>query len=280
MLRLLESTPCESSALDAQRAEVAPMAERPTSWYSPIRATADFTIALTLLVITAPVIALAAVGVRATSRGPAFYRQKRMGLRGKVFWIYKLRSMYEYCESQSGPRWSSKGDPRVTPLGRFLRRTHIDELPQLWNILRGDMSLVGPRPERPEFLEKLENSVPRYRERLRVRPGVTGLAQVQLPPDSDVDDVRRKQAYDLYYIDAMNPWLDLRILLSTPLKICSLPYPVLSAIFALPKESMVQRCYLDARIDRPHKNAPKGIDGFKAKDNGVPVDAIARVQPA
>src|SRR5205814_291249 len=114
--------------------------------------------------------------VRITSRGPAFYTQTRLGLRGRTFTIYKLRSMYEYCENHSGPLWSSKDDPRVTPLGRFIRRTHIDELPQLWNILRGDMSLIGPRPERPEFLPKLETIVPRYRERLRVRPGVTGLA--------------------------------------------------------------------------------------------------------
>jgi lipopolysaccharide/colanic/teichoic acid biosynthesis glycosyltransferase len=204
-----------------------------------------------LLTLTAPVIVLAAVLVRLTSRGPALYKQTRLGLNGREYTIYKLRSMYSECEKHSGPLWCAKGDARITPVGRFIRRTHIDELPQLWNILRGDMSLIGPRPERPEFLAKLEASIPRYKERLRVRPGVTGLAQVQLPPDADLHDVRRKQAYDLYYIAAMNPWLDLRILLSTPLKVCGVPYTALRTIFFMPTEATVQAAIERRRRPRP-----------------------------
>src|SRR5205823_316253 len=112
-------------------------------------------------------------------------------------------------------RWSIPGDPRVTLIGQVLRRTHLDELPQLLNVLRGDMSLIGPRPERPEFLPELEAAFPRYRDRLAVRPGVTGLAQVQLPADSDLDSVREKLRHDLYYIQHLGPWLDLRILICT-----------------------------------------------------------------
>jgi len=212
-------------------------------WYPPVRATVEFVVALTLLILTAPLMVAAALLVRLTSRGPAFYTQTRLGQGGRQFRIYKLRTMYQDSERDTGPKWCAKGDPRVTPVGRFLRRTHLDELPQLWNILRGDMSLIGPRPERPEFLPKLEQAIPRYRQRLRIRPGVTGFAQVQLPPDSDLVDVRRKQAYDVYYIAAMSPLLDLRILLSTPLKVLGVPYAVLGRLFAMPSEADVESFY-------------------------------------
>src|SRR5439155_12868491 len=114
--------------------------------------------------------------VKLTSRGPALYTQTRLGRNGRPFTIYKLRTMQHRCESLTGARWSTPGDPRITPVGRFLRKTHLDELPQLWNVLRGDMALVGPRPERPEFVPQLEQAVPHYRDRLLVRPGVSGLA--------------------------------------------------------------------------------------------------------
>lgn len=203
-------------------------------WYRPCRFAVEMMLVSVLALLAAPVILVVVVLVRLTSRGPAFYTQTRLGLNGRHYTIFKIRSMYHQSEDASGPCWSSRRDPRITPLGRILRRTHIDELPQLWNILRGDMSLVGPRPERPEFLPKLEDSIPRYRERLRVRPGVTGLAQVQLPADIDVGDVRRKQAYDLYYIAEMSPWLDLRIIVCTPLKMCGVPYWALRTMFAMP----------------------------------------------
>jgi lipopolysaccharide/colanic/teichoic acid biosynthesis glycosyltransferase len=161
--------------------------------------------------------------VKLTSRGPALYSQVRLGKNGRPFRIYKIRTMAHNCEDRSGARWSTPGDPRVTAVGRVLRATHLDELPQLWNILRGDMSLVGPRPERPEFVVKLEKGIPQYRDRLQVRPGVTGLAQVQLPPDSDLDSVRRKVACDLTYIGNLGAWLDVCILTVTVLHLFGIP---------------------------------------------------------
>jgi lipopolysaccharide/colanic/teichoic acid biosynthesis glycosyltransferase len=187
----------------------------PHASYLRGRAVIEFTAALALAILASPVVLLAAVLVRLTSKGPAFYSQTRIGRNGKLFTIYKIRTMVHECESLTGPRWAMPEDPRVTRVGQFLRRTHLDELPQLFNVLRGDMSLIGPRPERPEFVPKLERAVPRYRQRLAIRPGITGLAQVHLPPDTDVESVRRKLAYDLYYIQNMNVWLDVRILAAT-----------------------------------------------------------------
>jgi lipopolysaccharide/colanic/teichoic acid biosynthesis glycosyltransferase len=196
-----------------------------------------------LAVFAAPVIGLGALLVKLTSRGPAFYTQIRLGRHGRSYTIYKLRSMRHNCEKDSGPCWSKKGDTRVTPVGRFLRRTHIDELPQLWNVLRGDMSLVGPRPERPEFVPHLEEAMPFYRSRLLVRPGVTGLAQVQLPPDTDLASVRRKLAYDLYYVRYRNPWLDFRLLLATALHLVGIPHALLGKLLCLPGGRVIEQAY-------------------------------------
>ncbi len=171
----------------------------PAGWYPSLKFGLDFVSALLLLILALPVMVLAMALTRLTSRGPALYQQERVGLNGRRFMIFKIRTMVVDAELRTGPQWSTRNDPRITPLGRFLRRTHLDELPQLWNVLRGEMSLVGPRPERPEFVVQLERAIPRYSDRLLVRPGVTGLAQVQLPPDSDLASVRRKLACDLYY---------------------------------------------------------------------------------
>src|SRR5438105_2868040 len=219
-----------------------------STWYDPWKAAFEFVAALLMLIVAAPLIALSALLVKLTSRGPAFYTQTRMGRDGKPYTIYKLRSMAHDCEKDSGPCWSRAGDSRVTPLGRFLRRTHLDELPQLWNVLRGDMSLVGPRPERPEFIPALERSIPHYRDRLSVRPGVTGLAQVQLPADTDVASVRRKLAYDLYYVRCCNPWLDLRIILCTGLHVLGVPYHTLRKLFLMPSLDKVEHAYRNARV--------------------------------
>jgi lipopolysaccharide/colanic/teichoic acid biosynthesis glycosyltransferase len=175
----------------------------------------DIAAAAVLCLLVGPVIAAAAALVKLTSRGPAFYSQTRLGKDGQPFTIWKLRTMIHNCESLTGPRWAIPGDPRVTWIGRVLRTLHLDELPQLLNVLRGEMSLIGPRPERPEFVPELERAFPVYRERLNVRPGVSGLAQLQLPPDTDLESVRRKLMYDLYYIQNISPSLDLRILLGT-----------------------------------------------------------------
>jgi lipopolysaccharide/colanic/teichoic acid biosynthesis glycosyltransferase len=142
----------------------------------------------------------------------------------------------------SGPAWSTAGDPRVFPVGRLLRRTHIDELPQLWNILRGDMSLLGPRPERPEFVPQLEKVLPCYRRRLSVLPGLTGLAQVHLPPDSDLESVRRKLAFDLYFVRRRSLWLDARIVAATFCKLI-LPTGVPHRLLGFPTQATVDDAY-------------------------------------
>jgi lipopolysaccharide/colanic/teichoic acid biosynthesis glycosyltransferase len=213
------------------------------SWYVNFKFLAEFTFALTLLIITAPLLLLAAVLVKLTSRGPVFYSQVRLGRFGQPFTIYMLRTMHHNCESQSGPQWSIPGDSRVTPIGRILRRTHLDELPQLWNVLRGDMSLVGPRPERPEFVPQLERVLPCYRDRLLVRPGITGLAQIQLPPDTDLKSVRRKLAHDLYYVRKVSLWLDLRIIICTGCNFLFIPCGLFRKLLLVPGGEKVERSY-------------------------------------
>jgi lipopolysaccharide/colanic/teichoic acid biosynthesis glycosyltransferase len=215
----------------------------PGGRYAAVKGVVELAAALVLLVPAAPLILLAGLLIKLTSRGPVFYAQTRLGRRGRPYAMYKLRTMAHDCEKLSGPCWSAEGDPRVTPVGRFLRRTHLDELPQLWNVVRGDMGLVGPRPERPEFVGALERAVPRYRERMLVKPGVTGLAQVQLPADTDLASVRRKLAYDLYYIHKMSAWLDLRILLGTALKVVGVPFDLLGKLARMPGRQAVEHAY-------------------------------------
>ncbi len=212
----------------------------PSGWYARLKPVLEFVAGLALLIASAPVVLLAALLVKLTSRGPAFYSQTRLGKDGKPYTIYKLRTMVHNCEFFSGPRWATAHDPRVTPLGRFLRDSHIDEFPQLLNVVRGEMSLVGPRPERPEFVPQLEKAIPRYRERLLVRPGITGLAQIQLPADTDLDSVRRKLRYDLYYIRHQGPWLDLAILLATAGKLVALPFRLFRDVLRIPAAAQVE----------------------------------------
>ncbi len=231
--------------------------------YLSVKGALDFALAAALLVVAGPVIGLAAVLIRLTSRGPAFYSQVRLGLGGKPYRIWKLRTMYHLAEAKSGPQWSACGDPRVTPLGRFLRRTHLDELPQLWNILRGEMSLIGPRPERPEFVPALAGAVPLYTMRLLVRPGVTGLAQVQLPPDTGLDSVRAKIAYDLHYISDASAWMDLRILAATAVKVFGGSFSLLRKVFRFPEPARVDEQYQSLQRPRPADPAPGPLDpGF------------------
>jgi lipopolysaccharide/colanic/teichoic acid biosynthesis glycosyltransferase len=209
-------------------------------WYPRVKGAADFAAALVLAVFALPVVLLAALVVKLTSKGPAFYTQVRVGRNGRPFTIVKIRTMVDNCESLTGPRWSIPGDPRVTRVGWFLRQSHLDELPQLWNVLRGEMSLIGPRPERPEFVPELERSLPAYRQRLAVRPGVTGLAQVQLPPDSDLASVRRKLAHDLFYIRQMSPWLDLRLLVCTAFYALGFPFGLVGRVLGIPGRDRVE----------------------------------------
>ncbi len=209
-------------------------AKRTSTSYVAFKPWLDVALSLVMLVPSIPIILGALLLVKLTSRGCPLYTQKRLGRRGKVFTIYKIRTMYQDSERDSGPRWCVAGDPRVTPIGWFLRRTHIDELPQLINIIMGHMSLVGPRPERPEFLPQLERALPNYRDRLAVRPGLTGLAQVQQPPDEDLFSVRRKLSYDLCYVERMNLGLDVRLILATAFKCLGVPFARIGRTFRLP----------------------------------------------
>jgi lipopolysaccharide/colanic/teichoic acid biosynthesis glycosyltransferase len=208
----------------------------------------EFVLATVMFVLAAPLIGLLAALIKLTSRGPAFYTQTRVGRGGRLFTILKLRTMIHDCESLTGPRWAIHGDPRVTPLGHLLRVTHLDELPQLLNVLRGDMALIGPRPERPEFVCQLEHAVPDYRRRLAVRPGVTGLAQVQLGADTDVASVRRKLLYDLHYIERLNWWLDVRILVATALYALRNPWQLTQRLHLVPGSSVVEAGKLRTRL--------------------------------
>lgn len=170
------------------------------------------------LLLLFPLLCMFVLLIRCTSPGPAIYRQVRVGRRGKEFVLYKLRTMNCDAEEISGPVWSWPGDPRITRVGRFLRRWHLDELPQLYNVLRGEMAWVGPRPERPEIVDVLARSLNCYLHRHLVTPGLTGMAQVQLPPDADIESVRRKLQVDLVYIRHVTPWLDIRLLWCTCLR--------------------------------------------------------------
>lgn len=198
----------------------------------------DRVLALVLIVVTSPLWICAAVAILATSRGPVIYTQTRLGLGGRRFTIFKLRSMYQDSETGTGPRWCIPGDPRVTPVGWILRKTHIDELPQLWNVLRGDLSLVGPRPERPEIAMDICRSVPDFDDRLLVKPGLTGLAQVQQPPDQTYDCARRKLEKDLIYIDQMSLWLDARIAIATVLHLACVPSVWIARLCLLPTREL------------------------------------------
>jgi lipopolysaccharide/colanic/teichoic acid biosynthesis glycosyltransferase len=211
-----------------------PLSPPRQSWYLPVKDTVDRVGALFLLVLTAPLILLTALLVKMTSRGSAFYTQTRVGRKGSLFTIYKIRTMFQNCESLTGPRWCVPADPRVTWVGRLLRLSHLDELPQLVNVVRGEMSLVGPRPERPEFIPNLHKEIPAYPGRMAVRPGVTGLAQVNLPADTSLASVRLKLAYDMYYIRKLSFWLDLRIVLCTALYSVGVPFRFSRKLFRLP----------------------------------------------
>jgi lipopolysaccharide/colanic/teichoic acid biosynthesis glycosyltransferase len=194
----------------------------------------DVVLGLPMLVLSIPVIAVTWMAVRLTSAGPGFYSQVRVGRNGRHYRIYKVRTMYHNCEKGSGATWCTRHDPRITPVGRILRKLHLDELPQLWNVLLGDMSLVGPRPERPEFVKPLSEAIPGYGERHLVRPGVTGLAQIQLPSDTDFESVRTKLVLDQCYVGTGSIWLDLRVMLGTAVYLLGFSYDRVRRVMRLP----------------------------------------------
>ncbi len=184
-------------------------------WEAQIKRLMDITVSLGVLTLGAPVWLLVAAIIRLTSPGPVVYSQLRVGQNGKNFTMYKFRSMYQDAEKRSGPAWASENDPRITPVGRFIRKTRLDEIPQFFNVLKGEMSLVGPRPERPFFVEQLKLEIPWYVRRIKMKPGITGWAQVKHKYDASIEDVKQKVMYDLYYFENMSIKLDIKIILRT-----------------------------------------------------------------
>ncbi|HTP79347.1 MAG TPA: sugar transferase [Bacteroidota bacterium] len=202
-----------SSLYGSPLMDVRPQILKP--WEAAMKRSLDTLVSLAILLVGLPLWLVIAAAIKLDSPGRVFYIQERLGRNGKVFGIFKFRSMRANAEQQSGPVWAGRNDPRVTRMGRLLRRLHLDEVPQFINVLLGHMSLVGPRPERPYFVEKLAKQIPLYRHRLRVRPGITGWAQVKHKYDENLDDVKAKVKYDLFYIENLSWRLDLKILFNT-----------------------------------------------------------------
>lgn len=233
---------------------------RSDGWYGALKPSVDAILAAVLLALALPLILMALLVIKLTSRGPVLYSQTRVGQHGRLFTLYKIRTMQYRCEDATGACWATRRDPRITLVGRFLRRTHIDELPQLWNVLRGEMSLVGPRPERPEFVPELARAIPRYADRLLVRPGLTGLAQIQLPPDTDLTSVFHKLICDLHYTRNVGFALDLRILAGTPFSVLGVPFLVTGKLLQIPGLEAIGHA----------RRSEAGSD---------PIEAVTHVQP-
>jgi exopolysaccharide biosynthesis polyprenyl glycosylphosphotransferase len=191
------------------------MPELMPEWEKKLKRISDVVISFLILVLTLPMSFFVAIAIKLDSKGPVLFKQERIGMNGKKFKIYKFRSMYQDAEKNTGPVWSTKNDPRVTRVGKILRKLRIDEIPQFVNVLKGEMSLVGPRPERPYFVEQLSGQIPYYQRRLKVRPGITGWAQVKHKYDESIEDVKVKLRYDLFYIENMSLRMDIKILART-----------------------------------------------------------------
>lgn len=186
-------------------------------WEKGVKRLMDIIVSLVVLIVTLPLLAVIGIFIKMGSKGPVIYRQQRVGRKGRLFTMYKFRTMYNDAESKTGPTWATENDPRVTKVGFWLRKLRLDEIPQLVNVLKGTMSLVGPRPERPHFVEQFKHQIPLYTRRLRVRPGITGWAQVKWKYDSSLDDVKEKTKYDLFYVENISLRMDLKILITTVL---------------------------------------------------------------
>jgi lipopolysaccharide/colanic/teichoic acid biosynthesis glycosyltransferase len=270
-----------SSTPEEVRATYAVTPARYFRWKNAV----DRAVAALLLVPGLPIIGLLVLLVRLTSRGPGLYRQLRVGKDGRLFHMYKIRTMGCDAEASTGPVWTTRNDPRVTRVGRVLRKLHLDEFPQLLNVVKGEMALVGPRPERPEFVRVLGRQIPAYMNRLAVRPGITGLAQINLPPDSDVTSVHRKVILDLEYIERAGLFIDARMFLCTFVRLLGIPGELVMRMFALRRvvpqidgsplaarddaspEPSAANATPDSIVARPGKPAASG-DG-----NGQPEDA-------
>ena len=189
--------------------------ERLSFWQKLVKGCIDYFISIFVLLAGLPLWLSIALAVKLDSKGPIFYRQERVGKGGKLFRVFKFRSMIQDAEKRSGPVWAGRDDDRITRVGRILRRTRLDEIPQLLNVIKGDMSIVGPRPERPVFVQELKEVYPFYMKRLTIKPGLTGWAQVKLEYDTDIESVANKLRYDFFYIENQSIFLDLEILART-----------------------------------------------------------------
>jgi exopolysaccharide biosynthesis polyprenyl glycosylphosphotransferase len=185
------------------------------SWEKGTKRIFDLVFSIVILIIATPIMVIVAMLIRLTSSGPAIFAQERVGRFGKPYTMYKYRTMKQNAEVETGPVWAKENDPRITPLGKWLRKTRIDELPQLFNVIKGEMSFVGPRPERAHFVEQFKKEIPLYARRLNVRPGITGWAQVKWKYDTNLEDVKEKTKYDLFYVENMSLRMDFKILFNT-----------------------------------------------------------------
>jgi lipopolysaccharide/colanic/teichoic acid biosynthesis glycosyltransferase len=217
-----------------------------------------------LLIPGLPMIVLLALLVQLTSRGPGIYRQRRVGKNGRDFMLYKIRTMKNDAEAGTGATWAQARDFRVTGIGKALRRLHLDELPQLINVLKGEMALIGPRPERPEFVHVLAAAIPGYSNRQAVLPGITGLAQLNLPPDTDLNSVRRKLVLDFEYIQHANLWLDIRIFFCT-----------FARMFKLPSTSLFTIAGIHRTVTLPADNLQSSNGSNGSSHLGATPDSIA-----
>jgi exopolysaccharide biosynthesis polyprenyl glycosylphosphotransferase len=203
--------------------------ERASRFYDPLKNAGEFIFAIVLGMVLLPIEILIAIIIKLTSKGPIFIKQKRVGKLGEIFTLYKFRSMVAMAPDgqaeTNGAQWSTKNDSRITPFGKIIRATHLDELPQLLNVAQGKLSFVGPRPERPEFVEILKEKIPYYEIRLLVKPGVTGWAQINHRADLSLDDVKQKLQYDVYYLKNRSMIIDIAIILKT-----------IKSVFINPKE--------------------------------------------
>jgi exopolysaccharide biosynthesis polyprenyl glycosylphosphotransferase len=183
--------------------------------YIALKRAFDVVASIIGIIFLSPLFIIFSLLIKLTSKGPIFYNQTRVGKDGELFEMYKFRTMRVDAEQGTGPVWAAENDPRLIPVGKILRKTHVDEIPQFINILKGEMSLIGPRPERPVFVDKFKEIIPNYTKRLAVKPGITGLAQVWHRYDETIEDVKKKIKYDLLYIKKYCLWTDLRILFRT-----------------------------------------------------------------
>ena len=213
-----------------------PVAEPTPSPYFRWKPVIDRLLAVILLVPGLPIIGLLVLVVRLTSRGPGICPQTRAGKHGRTFKMYKIRTMRHNPKAETGVASTEKSAPLITPVGRVLRKLHLDDLPQLFNVLKGQMSLIGPRPERPDSVHVMAKKIPGYLNRLAVPPGVTGLAQINLAPDTDLHSVRRKLALDLEYINHAEVFLDMRMFLCTSVRLLGIPGVVPMYLLRLHRE--------------------------------------------